>query len=742
MCFFAARLVFFRTLNPFITAYLAVFIGTKRFPIAMLLSLCGLGTIATEIYTFRYFAAVAVMGVMHAVAVRGGVVSRVKRAVLGAVSLFIGGAIYAAAQWFSPYYFTIAVVEAVLTGFLCYVLYAGVELITGSREQKTVTNEEALSLAVLCAGVLPGMSGVYIFTVPLTAVAATVIVLETIKRSGAAAGIASAALTGMFMYFTGMYRGELVSVLILAAVGAALAAKARYMSPFGFALGASSAFFAYRDIATWNYAAGIAVGGAISSVLPQRLYLAVTENVTTGVEQARSCALQMQHICVRRMKEFSAVLDRIVKLSERNGGIQAPEEGEMVDKIAANVCGTCQMRELCWQKTGSVRPVFELILAEVKNGTRYVAQSLPDEFAEGCRHLHELCAYAARVYDEAMLNVYWQQRLSHSKKLMTTQLKNAAELSQRLCDDISLRMNRDDAISDALYTKIYENGVRGVSVCGDELCREVFITLEETVDKAVIDGVIKQVGEYMKSGFCIVDCDNDNQNRVTQLHIREQPIYKIAAYATDEVKCESGVSGDCHTYMQLDGGRYLLALADGMGSGERAREESAASIEMYEDFISAGFDRGVSLDVINSVLLMKDNCTDGEKFSTLDICTIDLYTGRAEFVKIGAVATFIIRDGKAETLHSSTLPVGILGEVDTDIYERFLKKNDIVLMVTDGVLDSTGNVVGNEDWIVEMIENTEVVTPKNIADKILEQAKRNCGDVIKDDMTVLAAKIY
>jgi stage II sporulation protein E len=71
-----------------------------------------------------------------------------------------------------------------------------------------------------------------------------------------------------------------------------------------------------------------------------------------------------------------------------------------------------------------------------------------------------------------------------------------------------------------------------------------------------------------------------------------------------------------------------------------------------------------------------------------------------------------------------------------------LKKNDIVLMVTDGVLDSTGNVVGNEDWIVEMIENTEVVTPKNIADKILEQAKRNCGDVIKDDMTVLAAKIY
>jgi stage II sporulation protein E len=136
------------------------------------------------------------------------------------------------------------------------------------------------------------------------------------------------------------------------------------------------------------------------------------------------------------------------------------------------------------------------------------------------------------------------------------------------------------------------------------------------------------------------------------------------------------------------------------------------------------------------------NTVDGENFSTLDICTINLYTGKAEFVKVGAVSTFIIHDGNVEMLKSTTLPVGIVGEVDTDIYERTLQKNDIILMVTDGVLDSTGGVIGNEEWIVKTIEDLQIINPKNLADKILTAAKENSRNVIRDDMTVLAAKLY
>ena len=40
------------------------------------------------------------------------------------------------------------------------------------------------------------------------------------------------------------------------------------------------------------------------------------------------------------------------------------------------------------------------------------------------------------------------------------------------------------------------------------------------------------------------------------------------------------ISGDCNLQMKLDDGKYLLAIADGMGSGENARESSKFVIKI------------------------------------------------------------------------------------------------------------------------------------------------------------------
>ena len=74
-----------------------------------------------------------------------------------------------------------------------------------------------------------------------------------------------------------------------------------------------------------------------------------------------------------------------------------------------------------------------------------------------------------------------------------------------------------------------------------------------------------------------------------------------------------------------------------MGSGGRASEESCAAIELLEDFMETGFDKDIAIKMINSVLVLKSN---EESFSTLDMAIIDLYSGIAEFIKIGAVSSF------------------------------------------------------------------------------------------------------
>ena len=159
---------------------------------------------------------------------------------------------------------------------------------------------------------------------------------------------------------------------------------------------------------------------------------------------------------------------------------------------------------------------------------------------------------------------------------------------------------------------------------------------------------------------------------------------------------------------------------------------------MYEDFASAGFNRETILEAINSVLLLDEG---RECFSTLDICTVDLYSGEAEFIKIGAVSTFIARGRNVEVLSSSSLPVGILGKVDREVFNKTLAKGDIIVMLTDGVIDSRGGSIRREDWIKDTVKERKDNNPKHIVEDLLNKAKENYNGNIKDDMTVLVAVV-
>ena len=46
----------------------------------------------------------------------------------------------------------------------------------------------------------------------------------------------------------------------------------------------------------------------------------------------------------------------------------------------------------------------------------------------------------------------------------------------------------------------------------------------------------------------------------------------------------------------------------------------------------------------------------------------------AEFIKTGAAATFVIRNGKAKAIRSSSLPIGMLKYFEMDKAEYRLKK--------------------------------------------------------------------
>lgn len=198
------------------------------------------------------------------------------------------------------------------------------------------------------------------------------------------------------------------------------------------------------------------------------------------------------------------------------------------------------------------------------------------------------------------------------------------------------------------------------------------------------------------------------------------------------------ISGDTFLMKDLPGGRKGVALSDGMGSGEEAFRDSTMVVEMLEELLEAGFPVETAVQMMNTALVTG---REEVKFCTLDVCLFDLYQGSCEFVKAGASATFIKRKKEVEKIESTTLPIGVVQNIELDREERNLESGEYVIMVTDGVMDALPEG-SQEEKLVEFIRETDIVNPTEFARGILSQVLKSSGGMPMDDMTVLVIGIW
>jgi stage II sporulation protein E len=199
---------------------------------------------------------------------------------------------------------------------------------------------------------------------------------------------------------------------------------------------------------------------------------------------------------------------------------------------------------------------------------------------------------------------------------------------------------------------------------------------------------------------------------------------------------KKGVCGDSHAFAGLKDGRYLLMLCDGMGSGEKARHESEAAVSLIENFYLAGFDDTTIFDTINRLMVLK---SPEEMFSTVDLCMIDLVERHADFTKIGAERTYILRGKEVYTVHAGALPMGILDDVAPISVRKKLKEGDLIVMFTDGIGDLEPQELADGEWMQKAVG--EGNNAKEAADGILKAAMAACGGTPRDDMSVMVTKI-
>lgn len=244
---------------------------------------------------------------------------------------------------------------------------------------------------------------------------------------------------------------------------------------------------------------------------------------------------------------------------------------------------------------------------------------------------------------------------------------------------------------------------------------------------------IEQIVSDILKEKIVVNQDECVANKVSML---SDDKYVMAIGTASKNKDKQEVSGDNMISTKLKDGKYLVAISDGMGSGEKANQSSIQALNMLESLLLTGFDKNTSMELINTSLINNGE----ENFATLDIAIVDLYAGTIEMIKNGACPTYFKNKKKVQVIKSKSLPAGMIENLQLEVFEKDIQSREIMLMCTDGILDSNVEYKNKELWIKYLLEDMETDNTKKMADLVLNEAIDNNFGVPKDDMTIFVCK--
>lgn len=216
----------------------------------------------------------------------------------------------------------------------------------------------------------------------------------------------------------------------------------------------------------------------------------------------------------------------------------------------------------------------------------------------------------------------------------------------------------------------------------------------------------------------------------------EEPKYIALTGVSRAVKEGEKVSGDQFATMESEKGKLILLLSDGTGSGEDASRGSGRVMDLMEKMLEAGFGTEASVNLLNSALYAQN---EEEDHPTVDICSLNLYTGECEICKVGGVATFWKTSGRVSCIGGESLPLGIFQKAQMERQMCQIAPGDLLVMMTDGVLDWMED---GEERMAEMLEGLQEQNPQEIAEKVLSYAICASEGRIRDDMTVFVLCLW
>ncbi|OAH56786.1 MULTISPECIES: stage II sporulation protein E [Bacillaceae] len=652
-------------------------------------------------------------------------------------------------EFVPAYDLVLAAVEASLAFVLTLIFMQCLPFLSLSGRIRTLKTEEWIGLLIVFASAATGMVGWSIGGLEADHIAARYLVTAISFLSGAAFGSAAGVVSGLILSLAGVSdfhemsilafagllgglfkewkRGGAVAGLMAATVLAGFYGEGDIMNMTTLYESAAAALLLFMTPKAWTDHVSKLIPGTTEHSIEQQRYLRKVRDVTSD-----------------RMEQFSDLFDALAdSFSQPN----QPLEGEdrefdlFLSGVTEKTCQTCFKKEQCWvYQFDDTYKLMKDILEEVDTEKDSLSPPLVKE-------LETRCFRPVRVEEEirSQLTYYrankeLKQQMRDSRKIVADQLEGVSKVMR----DFASEMQREEAAHCTQEEKI----TSAIESFGMEITDiDVFSVQKGAIDIEMTIPYSKGHGESEKiiapilsellDEYIIVVREQEDGSGMRSV-FRSAKAFRIVTGLAHAAKGGGLVSGDSFSAIEIGTGKFALAISDGMGNGDRAHDESSATISLLKRILQSGIEEKVAVKSINSILSLR---TNDEVFSTLDLAIIDLQDAQTVFLKVGSSPSFIKRGDQVIKVESGNLPIGILQQFEVDTVHEQLKSGDLLIMMSDGVFEGPDFIENADIWMKRKIKSIETNDPQQFADLLMDEVIRTQAGEIKDDMTLCVARV-
>lgn len=639
----------------------------------------------------------------------------------------------------------------ILIGVLNLVLLEGLVPLFSSKENFEEIN--ALALLITLAAFNVGLPNISVGIVNLPRVFSSLIIMLIAINSGGAIAAVVGMVIGLFYGISNSYTVEVTGLYALAGLVSGHFKKEDKLGVIvGFVLSVLLYTIFLVEVGNINAIVSEALlAGGIIAIIPRAIinlfepWIPGTEIHFTETEQQKSTRKQE---VISRVQEMSGVFTELANAFEEKSVTEANEDDnleELLSMITNQVCSNCEYYNICWDqeffKTYQ-RTVDALSVAEEEG--RIKSKKLDSIMGGDCNRAVRFSDKINRFLEKYETDTFWQQKIEDSREIIGNQLSGISQILEKMGSDLEMEVKFDNNLQRAIRSELQSHGIflNQIDITKDRHTTKMAVTKQScNGEQECTKQIIPILNQMLDQNFKIEwsECGASLGEDLCSFEIVSAARYWVETGIAQVSPDEEEVSGDNYEIIEVDDKETVSVLSDGMGTGQRAALESNTTVQLVGKLINAGFNKKLAIKTVNSALLLRSS---EEIFATLDISAINRYTGEADFIKIGSVPTFVKRSNRnIELVRSSSLPVGIIDNIDIELTQKLqLLPGDMVVMVTDGVLDLQDDGTKQEEWMLRILRNNLINDPQSLAEYILQQAV-NLKNRVDDDMTVLVTRL-